>query len=178
MDTKKSFFEKITGTKSVNDESTIIVPDSSTSKPNMIKMETNVQKNIPIQVEMPKETYKEPREDKKEALPEEGQLVLDVYQDEGNIIVKSTLAGVRSEDVDITITNDMLSIRGVREKDEDIRDDDYYYQECYWGAFSRSVILPMEVEADMIKASLKNGILTIILPKAEKIRTKKILISD
>lgn len=107
----------------------------------------------------------------------EGQLSLDVYQTESDIVIKSTVAGITSDDIDITITNDMLTVKGTRSKDEEVRPEDYYYQECYWGPFSRSVILPADVEADRIKATLKNGILTIRLPKSEKVKTKKISIN-
>ncbi len=104
----------------------------------------------------------------------EGQLTIDVYQTPTDIVIKSTIAGVSPEDLDITITNDMVTIKGKREKDDIIAGGDYYYQECYWGAFSRSVILPVDVEAEKADASMKNGILTIRLPKIEKIKTKKI----
>lgn len=113
-----------------------------------------------------------------EWLPEsEGQLTIDVYQTPTHIVIKSTIAGVKPEDLDITITNDMVTIRGQRQKDEEIKTEDYYYQECYWGTFSRSVILPVDVEADAAEANLKNGILTIKLPKIEKVKTKKIKIA-
>lgn len=107
----------------------------------------------------------------------EGQLSLDVYQTENDVVIKSTVAGISSNDIDITITNDMLTVKGARSRDEKVRPEDYYYQECYWGPFSRSVILPADVEADQIKATLKNGILTIRLPKSEKVKTKKISIN-
>jgi len=97
---------------------------------------------------------------------EEGQLSIDVYQTRDDIVVKSTIAGVKSEDIDISINNDMLTIRGKREMEELIREEDYLFRECYWGNFSRSVILPVEVQAEKIEATLENGILTIILPKA------------
>ena len=112
-----------------------------------------------------------------EAEGEEGQLTIDVYQTDSDIIIKSTIAGVSPEDIDISITNDMVTIRGKRVKDEKIEAENYYYQELYWGSFSRSVILPVEVEADRAKASIKNGILNIKLPKSEKIKTKKIRVS-
>jgi len=102
---------------------------------------------------------------------EEGQLSVDVYQNKNAIVIKSTIAGVKPEDIDISLSNDMVTIRGKREVDQTIAEDDYFYQECYWGGFSRSVILPMEVKADKAEASLKNGVLTIVLPKAEKGRT-------
>ena len=97
---------------------------------------------------------------------EEGQLSIDVYQTPTKLIVKSTIAGVKPEDIDISINNDMLTIRGKREMQEKVRDEHYLYRECYWGSFSRSLILPVEVEAEKIEADLENGVLTVILPKA------------
>ncbi len=123
----------------------------------------------------PEETLEKENQD---WLPEsEGQLTIDVYQTPADIVIKSTIAGVNPEDLDITITNDMVTIKGKRQKDEEIKTDDYYYQECYWGAFSRSVILPVDVEAEKAEASMKNGILTIKLPKIEKIKTRKIRVA-
>ena len=98
-----------------------------------------------------------------------GQLAVDVYQTKEDIIIKSTIAGVRPEDIDISINNDMITIRGKREKDTEVPEEAYFYKECYWGGFSRSVILPCEVKIDRIKASLRNGVLTVSLPKATKI---------
>ena len=98
-----------------------------------------------------------------------GQLAVDVYQTKDDIVIKSTIAGVKPEDIDISINNDMITIRGKREKDHEVIEDDYFYRECYWGGFSRSVILPCEVKTDKIKASMKNGVLTVILPKATKV---------
>ena len=105
---------------------------------------------------------------------EEGQLTLDVYQTPTEVVIKSTIAGVKPEDLDISINNDMVTIKGKREKVEEISVKDYYYQELYWGTFSRSVILPVEVDADESQASMKNGILTIRLPKMEKEKHRKI----
>jgi len=109
---------------------------------------------------------------------EEGQLAVDVYQDEKNIIVKSAIAGVKPDDIDISINNDMLTIRGRREGGKEINEDKYYYRECYWGGFSRSIVLPVEVAHDKIRAGLKNGILTITLPKAKKRHNIDIQIED
>lgn len=105
---------------------------------------------------------------------EEGQLSIDVYQTPKCIIVKSTIAGVKPEDIDISINNDMLTIRGKREHLNDIKEDDFLFRECYWGSFSRSIILPVEIEADKIEAELENGVLTVNLPKAKP--TKQISI--
>ena len=101
---------------------------------------------------------------------DEGQLSIDIYQTPDNLIVKSTIAGVKPEDIDISLHNDMLTVRGRREEIEKIGENDYLYKECFWGAFSRSVILPMEVNPKKIKAALENGILTIILPKIKTVK--------
>ncbi len=104
----------------------------------------------------------------------EGQLNIDMYQTKDNVIIKSTIAGVRPEDIDITVANDMVTIKGARKKEENISQDDYFYQECYWGNFSRSVIIPVDIDSEEIEADLKDGILTVIIPKAAKAKTKKV----
>jgi len=104
----------------------------------------------------------------------EGQLTIDVFQTDDDIIIKSTIAGVNPEDLDVSINNDMITIKGERKFEDEVNEENFYYQECYWGTFSRSVVLPVDVIAEKIEASLKNGILTIKLPKADTNRTKKI----
>lgn len=106
----------------------------------------------------------------------EGQLTIDVYQLEDEMVIKSTVAGVRSENLDITLTADMVTIRGSREREEEIHPQDYYYQELYWGPFSRSVVLPYEIDTENAKAALREGVLTIRLPKLERSKTKKLKI--
>lgn len=106
------------------------------------------------------------REEIQEA--EDGQLAIDVYQDNDYVIIKSIVGGVRPEDLDVSVTSDMVTIKGSREKSEEIAEDNYYYQECFWGSFSRSVILPCDIKTDQVEALMKNGILTIRLPKVEK----------
>lgn len=120
--------------------------------------------------ETDEEEKEEEKSPEKEWLPddyEEGQLSIDVYQTPGEIIVKSTIAGVKPEDIDISINNDMLTIRGQRIQNENIREENYLFRECYWGAFSRSIILPVEIKSDKIDATLENGVLTVILPKTK-----------
>lgn len=107
----------------------------------------------------------------------EGQLSVDVYEDGDNIVIKSTIAGVKSEDVDISINNEMITIKGRRQQNETINEDNYYYQECYWGSFSRSIILPVEIQPDKVDASLKNGVLKIILPKEKKSKSVSVKIN-
>lgn len=109
---------------------------------------------------------------------EEGQLSIDVYQTDKDIIVKSTIAGVKPEDIDISLNNDMLTIRGKRQMLEEVDEDDYLYRECYWGAFSRSIILPVEIRADKIEAVLENGVLTVVLPKAKTAKRTEIKVKE
>lgn len=104
----------------------------------------------------------------------EGQLTIDVYQTENDIVIKSTIAGVKPEDLDVSINNDMVTVKGERKNEEVVENGNYYYQECYWGSFARTVLLPVDVLPEKADASLKNGILTIRLPKADTTKTKKI----
>lgn len=106
----------------------------------------------------------------------EGQLAIDMYQTPTEIIIKTAIAGIDQKKLNISITNDLVEIRGSRFNEETVEEDNYLYNECFWGNFSRSIILPVEVEADNSTASLKNGILTIRLPKSERTKTKKISI--
>ncbi|OGN03086.1 MAG: hypothetical protein A2651_03675 [Candidatus Yanofskybacteria bacterium RIFCSPHIGHO2_01_FULL_42_12] len=108
----------------------------------------------------------------------DGQLTVDVYQTDNDIVIQSTIAGVDQSNIDISVTNDMVTIKGRRPSPEKVRPSDYYYQELFWGPFSRSIILPEDIDSDNAKASMKNGLLTISLPKLSKSRTKKIKISE
>lgn len=96
----------------------------------------------------------------------EGQLSIDVYHNAKEIVVRSTMAGVKPEDLNIIVNNDLLTIRGKREAEASVNPSDYLYRECFWGGFSRTIVLPQDVKTDKIKATLRNGLLTIILPKA------------
>ena len=98
----------------------------------------------------------------------EGQLSVDVYQTDNSLVIRSTIAGVKPEDLEVTLNNDVITIRGKRYHEHDVPSENYFYQECYWGGFSRSIVLPVEVKPEKVEASLKNGVLTIVLPKAQK----------
>ncbi len=103
----------------------------------------------------------------------EGQLTVDVYQTPTHIVVTSTIAGVDPENLDVEITRESVTIRGKREREETVSQDDYFYQECYWGKFSRSIILPQEIDSDKSVASFHNGILRVDLPKLDKQKVRK-----
>lgn len=106
----------------------------------------------------------------------EGQLTVDVYQTPEEIVVESTIAGVKPEDLDIDVTNESVTIRGERRKDVTVSDGDYFYQECFWGKFSRSIILPQEVDPEKAESSIKNGVLAIHLPKVNREKGKKLTV--
>lgn len=108
----------------------------------------------------------------------EGQLSIDVYQNPDEIVIEAPIAGVNPDDLDIHITNESVTIRGKRERERTVKEEDYFYQECYWGRFSRSIILPQEVDAEKSEASLKNGILTIRLPKLNRQKSKKVKVKS
>lgn len=105
---------------------------------------------------------------------EEGQLTVDIFDNGSDLIIQSTVAGVKPEDLDLSITNDMITIRGKRSRHEEVNEENYYYKELYWGTFSRSVILPEEVDSDRAEATIKNGLLTVKLPKKRKDVQQKI----
>lgn len=118
---------------------------------------------------------KEPKPEKIEADDEpEGQLTIDVYQTPTDIYVESAIAGVSPDDIDINVTNDSITIRGARHREKEASDEDYFYKECYWGRFSRSVILPQEVDPEGASVSFKNGILKVKLPKLSRKKSKKL----
>jgi HSP20 family protein len=105
---------------------------------------------------------------------EEGQLAVDMFQTPNEIIIQAVVAGVKPDELDVSITQDMVTVHGKRQKQREIEGDDYYYQELYWGGFSRSVLLPQEVDPDASEAILKNGLLTVKLPKIDKNRVQKL----
>lgn len=111
----------------------------------------------------------------------EGQLVIDVYQTKNELVIQSAIAGVKPENLDISMEDDVITIRGNREKSfEDIANpptpENYFAQECYWGPFSREIILPVEVDPGRVEAAMKEGILTIRIPKILRERRRKISI--
>jgi len=188
---KTSFFGKIMGGNVIEDTA-VIQPvsqrqeeslaeelasddDNVVEEREMVIEEDIVEPVMPVEKAAGQAASGQAKEGNEEWLNDfEGQLNIDMYQTKDNVIIKSTIAGVRPEDIDITVANDMVTIKGARRKDENIPQDDYFYQECYWGNFSRSVIIPVDIDSENIEADLKDGILTVIIPKAAKAKTKKV----
>jgi|SRR3989338_7558375 len=102
---------------------------------------------------------------KKEVQQEDGHLTVDVFKNGNDIVIQSTIAGANPDNIDISITKDMVTIRGSRSTEDKIKTSDFYHRELYWGSFSRSILLPADIDPDRSKASMKNGVLTIRLPR-------------
>ncbi len=108
----------------------------------------------------------------------EGVLIpnIDLYDKKNEIVLKVELPGVRREDIDLTITKDSLIIKGDVKRDEDVPEENYYIAERIYGAFSRTITLPFEVESEQAQATMSNGLLEIVLPKREEAKPKEIKI--
>ena len=151
-------------------------------KPKKAKREKLEVKVKPIEpgIEKPEEKVKKPplvkviEEKEKKWFEPEGQLAIDVYQTEKDLVIQSAIAGVRPEDLEIFIEGDRILIKGKREKPAEKEERNYFYQECYWGPFSREIILPVETDPSRAEAAMKEGILTIRIPKIEREKKRRI----
>ena len=152
---KRSFFERLTGTISLKDRSSDFEEE--------VAVEQNPQGSFGQW-----ETEEAP----------EGELAVDVYQTGDAIVIQAMVAGVASEDLSVSVTREMVTIKGKREAPKGVTTDNYFYQELYWGAFSRVILLPSEVETEEVEATEKHGLLTIKLPKIDKDRRQTIKIKS
>lgn len=125
-----------------------------------------------------KEPERKPEKGREKWLEPEGELAIDVYQTERELVIQSAIAGIKLEDLDITIKGDKITIKGKREKPNETEERNYFYQECYWGPFSREIILPVEVDPSRAEATFKEGILTIRMPKIEREKKRKIEVKE
>ena len=151
----KNFFEKLAGINS-RDEEVELEPQTISKQ--------DVEEKLLTEEPSLEEIFEEA----------EGELAVDVYQTPSAFIIESTIAGVNPEDIDISLSPESITIKGKREKEEKIKTGDYIHQECYWGRFSRTIILPQEIDPDKAQANIKNGVLKVSLPKINKSKTKKI----
>lgn len=157
---KQSFFERLTGSTPVAESEEFV--SFTTEKRTLEKDTLYPAKN---------EEWLEDEED--------AQLTIDLLQDHEYIIIQAMLAGVKSDDLDVEISQEMITIKGKRKNPHGgQKTEDYYYQELYWGPFSRSVLLPQEVDTEKSEASLKDGLLVIKLPKIDKEKKQKLKIKS
>lgn len=144
-----------------------IIGDEEEAKKKPVK-----KSKVKIKEEEEPEKQEKPIKKEKKWFEQEGQLVIDVYQTDDEIVIQSAIAGVNPEDIDISVENDMVRISGERKNTFEKKDKNYFYQECYWGSFSREIVLPAEVDSGRADASMKNGVLTIRMPKIERGKKK------
>lgn len=152
MQAKKSFFERLTGTVKIDDDG------ESSGEERQIH-----------------HRGEERLLDTEEA---DAELAVDVYQTPEEIVIKTMVAGVRPEDLDINITRDMVSLRGTRDESADDDGKDFFHKELYWGSFARTIMLPEEIEVEEAEAIEKHGLLTIRLPKVDKSKKNKLRVKS
>ena len=154
MEKKRSFWERLTG--SVNVEEEYEETKKNGSKNNKDKKDNNW-----IEEEN-----------------EEAELAVDVYQNPTEIIVQTMVAGVKPEDLELSIARDMITIKGHREESRTIDEDNYFSKELYWGRFSRTISLPAEVEPEEVDATERHGLLTIKIKKVDKEKKNNVKIKS
>lgn len=159
MTNKKSFFQRLAGN--------IVVEDEDMSMNDDYNRETTLEKkNINM------------REYEDEEIEDNGELTVDVYQTPKDIIIEAMIAGVKPDDLHINITRDMVTIQGRRESNQQISEDDYFYKELFWGEFSRTILLPNEIDIDSAEAIEKHGLLLLRLPKLDKEKQSKVKVKS
>lgn len=169
----KSFFERLTGSIRVREqdeeesgangvETKAVPPPPAKSRRKNERREESGKIIHPVGVGETDQSPETAEED------EEGELTVDIYDDGSHIVIQSTVAGVKPEDIDISLQEETLTVRGSRKRMHEVKDASFYYRELYWGSFSRSIILPEEVDFQKAEASIKNGLLTVRLPKKDK----------
>lgn len=150
---KRSFFDRLTGS---------------------IRAEEEFEEEKNISVKMDKKNGNGWMEEENEEL----ELTVDVYQTPTDIILQTMVAGVKPEDLEITIARDMITIRGKREENRNIDEENYFVKELYWGKFSRSILLPQEVEPEEVEATERHGLLTIKIQKVDKEKRNSIKVKS
>lgn len=155
---KKSFFERLTGSMRVHDDDMFEPIEHS-------RAHKKDEEEKVIKVAEEKDPFSHTYEDEED---EDGELPIDLYQTDDELIVHAFVAGVKPDELQISITRDTLTVKGKRQASATIDDDDYHVRELYWGSFSRTVTLPAEVEPEEAEAVEKHGLIIIKLPKIDK----------
>lgn len=153
-----TFFERLTGSVDVDDD---VLEESS---------------NTPPQQQVQERAH--PRAPWNEEDTDEGQLMVDVYQTNDEIFIQAMVAGVPVHNLKVVITREMVTISGRRDAPAGIQETDYFYKELYWGAFSRTIVLPEEIEPDEAEATERHGLLTLRLPKIDKHKKQEVAVKS
>jgi len=158
---KRSFFDRLSGTVNVGDTFDDFDDASKTPQPLATPIQNPANNKMPVRRGDPQPVG-------------EGQLPVDVHQTQSEIVIRAFVAGVRPDELSISISRDMVVIEGSRMEREQVSEPDYFTRELFWGTFSRTILLPQEVDVDNSVASAKDGLLTLILPKLDKARQTKL----
>ncbi len=182
-DSKKSFFERLTGNIVVDDEDDNVDIDAFEIEEEIelpIKKTPKTKANARTsRNELPvRRSLDEGNEISIEEDENSGELSVDLYQTDKEIIIEAMVAGVKPQDLHISITRDMVTIRGRREANNTVIEDDYFYRELFWGTFTRTIMLPHEVEIESAEAVEKHGLLIIRMPKIDKARQSKLTVKS
>jgi HSP20 family protein len=182
---KKSFFERLAGSISVDDEDNdldFVHEDEEMEEEVPVKHVGRGKGDVPASKARTHPASAQHiahiEEDDDELDMEEGELSVDVYQTANEIIIEAMVAGVKPEDLHLSITRDMVTIKGRRDGNTQVTNDDYFYKELYWGSFTRTILLPHEVEIEEAEAVEKHGLLIIRLPKVDKARQTKLKVKS
>ena len=169
---KRSFFEKLTGTINIEEEEK---KNTSKIKKNE-EDQTQDKEDVSLHAGVSMQRDEEKPETDQENFEEEegGELSVDVYENGNEIFVQAMIAGVAVEDIDISITREIIKIKGKRKNLEDVSSNNYYQKELYWGGFSRKILLPEEIDPEISEAIAKDGLLTLRLPKLNKKKSQKL----
>lgn len=176
---KPSFFEKLTGSIAPDDYDDLFESGSEETsipaRPSALNREepTEIRSSVPQ-----REDHIGQWEEEVEEEVQEGELSVDIYQTPDAIVVKALVAGVNPVNIDISLTRDMITIRGNREEHKETTGENYFYKELFWGSFTRTILLPEEVDVDAADASTNHGILVIRLPKINKERQTKLKVKS
>jgi len=161
MAQKRSFFERLTGSVRIDEDE----EDGYESR--------ELPRSMSIQ--RSRDTSPEPAEWAEET---EGELTVDMYQTPDSVVVKTMTAGVKPDDLDISISRDSITIKGRRETAREVNEEDYFHRELYWGTFSRTLMLPAEVDVENSQAVEKHGLVIITMPKINKERQTKLRVKS
>ena len=171
---KRSFFEKLTGTINIEEEEEKNTSDTTDEEIQNQDMKITQDTEDPEKMSVHKSEEEPETDEDEEDSGEEGELSVDVYEVGNEIFVQAMIAGVVVEDIDISITREIIKIKGRRKNSEDVSDNNYYQKELYWGGFSRKILLPEEIDPELSEAIAKDGLLTLRLPKLNKKKSQKL----
>ncbi|MFZ2886713.1 MAG: Hsp20/alpha crystallin family protein [Minisyncoccia bacterium] len=163
---KPSFFQRLTGT-AAHDQYDDFLDDPQTHRVPFSGSGPTRHAQVSHKVQPQEENWPQEEEG-------QGELAVDVYQTPDAIVIKALVAGVQPQSIDISLTREMLTVSGIRSDEREVEEENYFQRELYWGTFSRTILLPEEVDVERAEASEKHGVLMVRLPKINKKRETKL----